>query len=101
MQPLPALVRLRFAPVVLLLLGVILSISPARAGSVKVTEQDTPIPTYLAGDPEPNPIFYTGRGSQGAQGRVYPYPLYDTLTDIKSNKVYRIVYLENEYVRIG
>lgn len=28
-------------------------------------------------------------------------PFYHTLTNIKSNKLYRIVYLENEYVRIG
>ena len=75
--------------------------SIARADAVKSSEQDLAIPTYLAGDPEPNPMFYFGQGSQGAEGRVYPYPLYDTLTNIKSNKLYRIVYLENEYVRIG
>ena len=46
-------------------------------------------------------MFYFGQNSQGAAGRVYPYPLYDTLTNIKSNKLYRVVYLENEYVRIG
>jgi len=72
-----------------------------QAGGVKVNEQTIVIPTYLAGEPEPNPMFYFGRGSQGAAGRVYPYPLYDALTNIKSNKAYRIVYLENEYVRIG
>ncbi len=77
------------------------SVLAVAAAPVRVSEQTIVIPTYLAGDPEPNPIFYFGRGSQGAQGRVYPYPLYDSLTDIKSNKVYRIVYLENEYVRIG
>ena len=77
------------------------SFSAVGASSVKVTEQDVVIPTYLAGAPEPNPMFYFGRQSQGAEGRVYPYPLYDTLTGIKSNKTYQIVYLENEYVRIG
>ncbi len=78
-----------------------LALNAAGAGAVKVSEQNIVIPTYLAGDPEPNPMFYFGRQSQGAEGRVYPYPLYDTLTNIKSNKTYRIVYLENEYVRIG
>lgn len=73
----------------------------AQAAAVKATEEDIVIPTYLAGDPEPSPMFYFGRGSQGAQGRTYPYPLYDTLTSIKTNKTYRIIYLENEYVRIG
>ncbi len=69
--------------------------------SVTAKEQDIVIPTYLAGDPEPNPMFYFGRNSQGAAGRVYPYPLYDSLTHVKSNKTYRIVWLENEYVRLG
>jgi len=77
------------------------SLAATRAASVKVSEQNLVIPTYLAGDPDPNPMFYLGRSSQGAEGRVYPYPLYDTLTNIKSNKSYRIVRLENEYVRIG
>jgi tetratricopeptide (TPR) repeat protein len=68
---------------------------------VRVWETETTIPTYLIGDPEPNPIFYFGRQSQGAQGRVYPYPLYDNLTFQRTDKKYRIVYLENEFVRIG
>lgn len=88
------------------LLSLILAanLPPARgaaADPVKLTETQISIPTYLLGEPEPNPIFYSNRGSQGAQGRVYPYPLYDRLTDVKSNKLYRIVYLENEYVRVG
>ena len=76
-------------------------VSAAAAEPVKAWEQDIVIPTYAAGDPEPNPMFYFGRASQGAEGRVYPYPLYDTLTGKKVDKTYRIVYLENEYVRIG
>ena len=77
------------------------SFSAVASAAVKAWEENIAIPTYLAGEPEPNPMFYFGRQSQGAEGRVYPYPLYDTLTNTKSNKTYRIVYLENEYVRIG
>ena len=86
-----------------LLLVALAPLSPARAVDTRVTVREEPItiPTYLAGDPEPNPMFYFGRGSQGAEGRVYPYPLYDTLTNKKVDKTYNIVYLENEYVRIG
>ena len=72
-----------------------------NAAPVAVREENIVLPTYLAGEPEPNPMFYFGRNSQGAEGRVYPYPLYDSLTGVKSNKTYRIVYLENEFVRIG
>src|SRR5271165_4368443 len=73
----------------------------AEGSSVKVWETQAVIPTYLAGAPEPNPMFFFGRQSQGAQGPVYPYPMYDTLTGKKVDKSYTMVYLENEYIRIG
>jgi len=79
-------------------------VKPCGAGaaeSARVWEEDIVIPTYLPGPPDSNPMFYFGRAYQGAEGRVYPYPLYDTLTGRKEDKTYRIVYLENEYVRIG
>lgn len=73
----------------------------AEGSPVKVWETQAVIPTYLAGPPEPNPMFFFGRDSQGAQGPVYPYPMYDTLTGKKVDKSYTMVYLENEYIRIG
>ena len=73
----------------------------ADVSGVKVWETNITVPTYLAGDPEPNPSFFFGRQSQGAQGPVYPYPMYDTLTGKKVDKSYTIVYLENEYLKIG
>ena len=76
-------------------------LAAADVPAVKVWETTMVIPTYLAGDPEPNPMFYFGRQSQGAQAPVYPYPMYDNLTGKKVDKTYKIVYLENEYVRIG
>lgn len=73
----------------------------AAASSVSVTEVDEVIPTYQSGAPEPNPMFYFGRLSQGAEGRIYPYPLYSNITNRRADQVYRLVYLENEYVKIG
>jgi tetratricopeptide (TPR) repeat protein len=78
-----------------------LSATSRAADAVRAWEENVAIPTYAAGDPEPNPMFYFGRASQGAQGRVYPYPLYDSLTGVKEEKVYRMVRLENEYIKIG
>lgn len=46
-------------------------------------------------------MFFVGRESQGAQGPVYPCPMYDTLIGKKVDKTYTVVYLENEYLRIG
>ncbi len=86
--------------VCLSLLMVVGLLSPAPA-AVSVKETNVVIPTYLAGAPEPNPMFFFGKASQGAEGRVYPYPLYDTLTGEKVDKTYKMIYLENEYVRIG
>jgi len=68
---------------------------------VTVREETITLPTYEVGPPEPNPIFYSGRAYQGAKGPVYPYPLLDKLTDVRRDKVYRLLVLENEYVRIG
>src|SRR5512142_1526974 len=68
---------------------------------VKLTEVDENIPTYKANPPDPNPMFFFGQGSQGAEGRIYPYPAYNSLTNQKSDKIYHMVYLENEFVKIG
>ncbi len=83
------------------LAGVAPLLQAADASSVRAWEENIVIPTYLAGAPEPNPVFDLGRNSQGARGIVYPYPLYDSLTHKKVDKTYKIVYLENEYIRVG
>jgi tetratricopeptide (TPR) repeat protein len=72
-----------------------------RAGGVVVREERVVLPTYVAGEPERSPMFFFGRASQGAEGRVYPYPLYDTLTRRREERAYRMVWLENEHVRLG
>ena len=73
----------------------------AYASPVVLTEVDEVIPTYLSGPPDPNPMFYFGGQSQGAQGRIYPYPLYNNLTNRKGEQTYHMVYLENEYIKVG
>lgn len=83
------------------LLSIVLSLQGLANTPVTITEVDVSIPTYLAGPPDPNPMFFFGKQSQGAEGRIYPYPLYDNLTNVRSSKTYHIVYLENEYVKIG
>jgi tetratricopeptide (TPR) repeat protein len=69
--------------------------------AVTVSEVDEIIPTYRSGPPDPNPMFFFGRGTQGAEQRIYPYPLYDNLTNKKSDETYHLIYLENEYVKIS
>ncbi len=67
---------------------------------VKVEKKPLVLPTYEIGAPDKNPIFFTGRTYQGAQGHIYPYPLFDILTDNKVNKSYDALYVENEYLNI-
>jgi tetratricopeptide (TPR) repeat protein len=70
------------------------------AQTVKVEQRPLVLPTYETGAPDANSIFFTGRVYQGAQGHIYPYPLYDILTDTKVDKSYNALYLENEYVNV-
>ncbi|UCC21854.1 MAG: DUF5107 domain-containing protein [Planctomycetota bacterium] len=73
----------------------------SKESSVRMWQEPRVIPTYLIGAPDINPRFYTGRTYQGAQGRVYPYPMLDVLTDNRQDKTYNSVYLENEYLKIS
>src|SRR5659263_15387 len=68
------------------------SMSAQTVAPVKLTEVDENIPTYMANPPDPNPMFFFGQGSQGAEGRIYPYAAYNSLTNKKSDKIYPVSY---------
>lgn len=82
------------------------TLSPSRAidgldhDKVIIKEEKMVLPTYLVDPPDLNPRFYEGRAYQGAQGRIYPYPIYESLSDKRIDKEYTMVLLENEYIRI-
>ncbi|MHC4530658.1 MAG: DUF5107 domain-containing protein [Planctomycetota bacterium] len=67
---------------------------------VKIWQQPEIMPTYLVNPPGLNPRFYNGRAYQGAQGRIYPYPIYESLSDKRVERPYDMVYLENQYTKI-
>lgn len=77
------------------------SAAPRKTSEVVVAEEIEQIPTYPFGLADKNPIFFTGRVYQGAQGRVYPYAMRDVLSDDKADAPYRVLRLENEYVTLG
>lgn len=58
------------------------------------------IPTYEVGEPEKNPIFLEKRVYQGSSGRVYPYPVIESISDEKVDREYNAIYLENEYIKV-
>jgi tetratricopeptide (TPR) repeat protein len=80
------------------LLGV--SLSAQNIGQVRVTEAPLVIPTYSIGPAEKTPVFYSGLAYQGAQRRVYPYPMQDIITDHPEDKTYKAIYLENDFIGI-
>lgn len=69
-------------------------------GEVYVWEEDVVIPTYEIGEAEKNPIFLDKRVYQGSSGKVYPYPTVESVSDIKTNKTYKALYLENDYIKV-
>ncbi|MDR7371456.1 DUF5107 domain-containing protein [Flavobacterium aquidurense] len=68
--------------------------------SVKAWQEDVIIPTYEIGKAEKNPIFLEKRVYQGSSGAVYPYPVVEKIEDTKTDKIYKAVYIENEYIKI-
>ncbi len=94
---------MRSIPVLILLLIVSFFNLPSNSasGQTRIWQEQITLPTYLVGDADPNPRFYDGRVTQGAQGRVYPYAMSDVLLQEKEDKVYDIIYLENDYVKIS
>jgi tetratricopeptide (TPR) repeat protein len=67
---------------------------------VRVWEEEILLPAYPAMPADPNPMFLEKRVYQGSSGKVYPNPFTDRLSTEKSERTYRAIYLENEYVRL-
>jgi len=88
--------------IVVLLLSTVFSVAGlADSSSVRIWEEKVNIPTYQIGPPDPNPLFYSNESYQGAQRRIYPYPMQDDLKHVRADKTYNVVYLENEYIKIS
>ena len=85
--------------VIVFLAALVVLVGPA-GGEVSVWEEPKTIPTYEQRAPELAPMFYHGRAYQGAEGRIYPYPFRDELTDERVKKTYKAAYLENEYIKV-
>lgn len=58
------------------------------------------IPTYEISDYDKNPMFLEKRVYQGSSGRVYPHPVCEGVADIKTDKEYRAIFLENDYIEV-
>lgn len=77
-----------------------MEINTNHISKVSVWEETIIIPTYEAGVPDKNPLFLSKRVYQGSSGKVYPHSVTDKISDTKTDKEYRAVYLENDYLKI-
>lgn len=67
---------------------------------VKVWEEKVIIPTYGIGKLDKNPMFLEKRVYQGSSGKVYPHPVIDKIYDTKTDKEYKAVFLENDFIKV-
>jgi tetratricopeptide (TPR) repeat protein len=67
---------------------------------VRAWEEAIILPTYPAPAADKNPMFLDKRVYQGSSGKVYPNAFTDRVSDVKEDKTYQAVYLENEYIRL-
>jgi tetratricopeptide (TPR) repeat protein len=69
-----------------------------RAVTVRVEE--LLIPTYMPALPDKNPMFLEKRVYQGSSGAVYPLPFTDRISETKTDRKWKAVWIENEFVRV-
>lgn len=67
---------------------------------VRMWEEMVIIPTYETAEPDKNPLFLEKRVYQGSSGKVYPLPVIEKIFDVKVDKAYQAVFLENEFLQV-
>lgn len=72
----------------------------SATNQVTMWEEMVEIPTYETGVPDKNPMFLEKRVYQGSSGKVYPLPVIDKIYDRKIMKKWKVIYLENKYLKI-
>jgi len=75
-------------------------VSKSEHNSVRVWEQGITIPTYPEQLPDKNPMFFEKRVYQGSSGKVYPNPITDRVSNERSERTYKAIFLENEYIHL-
>lgn len=78
----------------------ILLMTTSLPAQVKLSEQDWVIPTYSVAPPDKNPMFFRGESYQGASKYIYPYGMNDVISDEKTDRAWKTVTLENEYIKL-
>jgi tetratricopeptide (TPR) repeat protein len=67
---------------------------------VSLTEEQWVLPTYPVEPAEKSPVFFMNESYQGAAKRVYPLPLNDMISPERTEKAWKALTLENEYIKL-
>ena len=67
---------------------------------VRISEESWILPTYPVEQPDKNPMFFKGESYQGASKVIYPYALNDMISNEKTDKAWKALILENEYIKL-
>lgn len=78
-----------------------ISFTSVAQNEVRLTEDTLTLPTYKVEPAEKAPIFFTGASFQGARRVVYPYAQNDVISNEKENHAWKVLTLENEYIKLG
>ena len=74
--------------------------STVNTSEVRAWEEVVMLPTYDTGKEEKNPIFLEKRVYQGSSGSVYPYPVIEKVEDVKHDRPWKAVFIENEFIKV-
>ncbi|MGA2175792.1 MAG: DUF5107 domain-containing protein [Verrucomicrobiota bacterium] len=72
----------------------------STGNDVRVWTGELLLPTYRPEAPDRNPMFLEKRVYQGSSGKVYPLPFTDRIAGEKSDRAWKAVWLENQYLRV-
>lgn len=67
---------------------------------VECTEKTVVVPTYEPQPPDRNPMCLEKRVYQGSSGAVYPLPVYNRIASETTDREWRAIFLENEFVEV-
>lgn len=67
---------------------------------VIIRQETVKIPTYEIAAYDKNPMFLEKRVYQGSSGRVYPHPVCEGVSDVKTDKEYHAIFLENDFIEV-
>ncbi|MBN2667563.1 MAG: DUF5107 domain-containing protein [Bacteroidales bacterium] len=79
---------------------IMLSFLTPVAAQLKLSSYDWVLPTYEVAPPDKNPMFFKGESYQGASKYIYPYAMNDVITDKRTEKAWKALKLENEYIEL-